>query len=258
MYLARIDCSFPVPDGALSFGPGCTVIFLLVWVLDGPQLVPSGPSLRAQFSWFPFASPQMLLLLFAPQLFWPRIGDLLPSLLTCEPTVSFPFLQSLGFGQTSSSCIFEVPHTAVRSPIPNRTNWILVQFASLSWSCSRLHPFGSSTSPLHSRLVRLLELVASTGRRLLASKGPGGAPRASAALPVALRALRPAACLGLAAGSRTRCALLAAGRCKDRIQRRSRTHLRRPKLHVGGWWSQGTPTLEVFRGSRPGWGHCKD
>lgn len=202
----------------------------------------------------------MLLHLFAPQLFWSRIVDLLPSLLTCEPTFSFPFLQSLGFGQTPSFHIFEVPHTAVRSSIPNRTNWILVQFASLSWSGGHLHPFGSPTSPLPSRRVRLLELAASMGGRCdsLASSDAGGAPGASAALPVALRALRPAACLGLAAGIRTRCALLAAGRCKARIQRRSRTHLRRPKLRVGGWWSQGTPTLEVFRGSRPGWGHCKD
>lgn len=65
MYLTRIDCSFSVPDGALSFGPGCTVMFLLVWVLDGPQLAPKGPSLRAQspyFSWFPLASALMLLI----------------------------------------------------------------------------------------------------------------------------------------------------------------------------------------------------
>lgn len=162
----------------------------------------------------------MLLHLFAPQLFWPRIVGLPPFLLTCEPTFSFPFLQPLGFGQTPSSRIFEVPHTAVRSSIPNRTNWILVQFASLSWSGSRLHPFGSPTSPLPSCLVRLQELAASKRRRCdsLASSGPGGAPRASAALPVALRALRPAACLGLAAESRTPCALLAARRCKARIQ----------------------------------------
>lgn len=168
-----------------------------------------------------------------------------------------PLSPILGFGKTLSSGLFDVPHAAVWSSIPNRSNWILVQFASLSWSGSRLHLFGSPTSPLPSRGVRLLRLAASTGRRcdLLVSSGPGGAPRARAAAPVALRALRPAACLGLATGSRTRCALLAAGRCKARIQRRSRTQLRRPKLRVGGWRSLGTPTLEVFRGSRPGWGH---
>lgn len=180
MNLACIGRSFPVPDRGLSFGPGCTDLFLLVWVLDGHQLAPSGPRLHAQspyFSWFPLASPQMLLHLFAPQLFWPRIVGLPPSLRTCEPTFSLPFLQSLGFGQTLSSLIFEVPRAAIRSSIPNRINWILVQFASLSSSGSRLHPFGSPTSPLSSLQMRLLEPAASAGRRCdsLASSGPGGA-----------------------------------------------------------------------------------
>lgn len=128
MYLPRIDCSFPVSDGALSFCPACTVVFLLVWVLDGPQIAPSGPSLRAQtlyFSWFPLASSQMRFHLFAPQLFWPRVVGL-PPFLPYAPTFSLPFLQPLGFGQTPSSRICEVSHAAVRSSIPNRTNWILV------------------------------------------------------------------------------------------------------------------------------------
>lgn len=149
----------------LSFGPGCTVMFLLAWVLDGPQLAPSGPSLRPQspyFFWFLHASKQRLLHLFAPRLFWPRIVGLPPSLRTCEPTFSFPFLQFLSFDKSLSSRVFEVPHTVVRSSIPNRTNWILVQFVSLSWSGNRLHSFGSPTSPLPSRRARL---AASAGWR---------------------------------------------------------------------------------------------
>ena len=90
-----------------------------------------------------------------------------------------PLSPTLGFGQTLSSRILEVPHAAVWSSIPKRSNWILVQFSSRSCSGSRLHPFGSPTSPLPSRGVRLVELEASVGRRCdsPASSGPGGAPR---------------------------------------------------------------------------------
>lgn len=179
---------------------------------------------------------------------------------------TLPFLQSLGFGQILSSCIFRGP-TRRGSVLPNWTDSTSVHFASLSGYGTRPHLFGSLTSSPFSRWVRLLEPAASAGRRCdlpagaslgSTGSGPGGATRASAAAPVALRALRPRRLPGARGRSKTRCARLKAGRCKAGVQQRSKTHPQHPKLRTGGPQSQRTSTLAVFRGLRPGWGHCKD
>lgn len=142
MYLARTDYSLLNPVLDRGFFPAWVYYHVPSPFSSRPQLELIGPSLDAQspyFSWFPLAAPQMPLHLSAPQLFWPRIVGLPPSGPTCERSFSLlPFLQSLGFGQTLSSCIFRGP-TRRGSVLPNWTDSTSVHFASLSGYGTRPH-----------------------------------------------------------------------------------------------------------------------